>query len=72
MLAHSNQNKENETENYTNHHSIKINSLYSISSNKKSDETKDPWTLKDFNIGKKLGRGKFGCVYLAQEKNHNT
>lgn len=26
------------------------------------------WTLKDFDIGKKLGRGKFGCVYLAREK----
>jgi len=27
-----------------------------------------PWTLKDFDIGKALGRGKFGCVYLAREK----
>jgi len=26
------------------------------------------WTLKDFDIGKRLGRGKFGCVYLAREK----
>jgi serine/threonine protein kinase len=26
------------------------------------------WTLKDFDIGKKLGRGKFGRVYLAREK----
>jgi len=26
------------------------------------------WALKDFEIGKPLGRGKFGCVYLAREK----
>uniref|UniRef100_A0A6U1X1I1 Aurora kinase n=1 Tax=Vannella robusta TaxID=1487602 RepID=A0A6U1X1I1_9EUKA len=29
-------------------------------------ETK--WTLDDFEIGKRLGRGKFGRVYLAREK----
>ena len=26
------------------------------------------WTLRDFEIGKPLGRGKFGCVYLARER----
>ena len=26
------------------------------------------WTLNDFEIGKPLGRGKFGHVYLAREK----
>jgi hypothetical protein len=26
------------------------------------------WTLNDFEIGKPLGRGKFGTVYLAREK----
>lgn len=26
------------------------------------------WTLNDFEIGKRLGRGKFGRVYLAREK----
>lgn len=26
------------------------------------------WTLKDFEIGKPLGKGKFGSVYLAREK----
>lgn len=26
------------------------------------------WTLADFDIGKKLGQGKFGTVYLAREK----
>ncbi|XP_077231809.1 serine/threonine-protein kinase Aurora-3-like isoform X2 [Tasmannia lanceolata] len=28
------------------------------------------WTLQDFEIGKPLGRGKFGRVYLAREKKH--
>lgn len=26
------------------------------------------WTINDFEIGKPLGRGKFGHVYLAREK----
>jgi len=26
------------------------------------------WSLKDFELGKRLGRGKFGKVYLAREK----
>lgn len=26
------------------------------------------WTLRDFEIGKQLGRGKFGDVYLARER----
>lgn len=26
------------------------------------------WILNDFDIGKPLGRGKFGHVYLAREK----
>jgi aurora kinase, other len=26
------------------------------------------WTLNDFEVGKPLGRGKFGTVYLAREK----
>ena len=26
------------------------------------------WSLKDFEIGRSLGRGKFGSVYLAREK----
>ena len=29
----------------------------------------DPPQLSDFDIGKPLGRGKFGNVYLAREKN---
>jgi serine/threonine protein kinase len=26
------------------------------------------WTLNDFDVGKPLGSGKFGSVYLAREK----
>ena len=26
------------------------------------------WSLRDFEIGKPLGRGKFGMVYLARER----
>jgi aurora kinase len=27
-----------------------------------------PWTTKDFDFGRPLGKGKFGSVYLAREK----
>ena len=30
--------------------------------------TERVWKLSDFDIGKPLGRGKFGNVYLAREK----
>lgn len=40
----------------------------SNSSNLKGGEKKTRWTLSDFEIGKPLGRGKFGCVYVAREK----
>ncbi|XP_056631254.1 aurora kinase C-like [Diorhabda sublineata] len=33
-----------------------------------SKEEKHKWTLADFDIGKPLGKGKFGNVYLAREK----
>lgn len=29
---------------------------------------KKKWALDNFEIGKALGKGKFGCVYLAREK----
>lgn len=35
----------------------------------KPDASKKSWSLTDFDIGKPLGRGKFGSVYLAREKN---
>lgn len=30
--------------------------------------SKPRWTIEDFDIGKPLGKGKFGNVYLAREK----
>ncbi|KAG6513746.1 hypothetical protein ZIOFF_024082 [Zingiber officinale] len=34
----------------------------------KASEVEKRWTLNDFDIGKPLGRGKFGHVYLDREK----
>lgn len=39
----------------------------SISINKKAFNPKE-WSLSNFDIGRPLGRGKFGHVYLAREK----
>ncbi len=33
-----------------------------------ADTTRKAWTLEDFDIGRPLGRGKFGNVYLARER----
>ncbi|XP_026469203.1 aurora kinase C [Ctenocephalides felis] len=35
---------------------------------KPADSTKKVWQLSDFDIGKALGRGKFGNVYMARDK----
>ena len=42
------------------------NPVATISAHQAFDCTK--WTIDDFEIGKPLGRGKFGHVYLAREK----
>ncbi|CAG0888253.1 unnamed protein product [Darwinula stevensoni] len=34
----------------------------------KENRQANQWSLKDFEIGRSLGRGKFGSVYLAREK----
>lgn len=34
---------------------------------KAKKEKKLEWTLNDFEVGRSLGRGKFGNVYLARE-----
>ncbi|XP_062060378.1 aurora kinase A isoform X1 [Lepus europaeus] len=40
-----------------------------LTSNQKNEESKKrQWTLEDFDIGRPLGKGKFGNVYLAREK----
>ena len=33
-----------------------------------SRPNKEKWSISDFEIGRPLGRGKFGSVYLAREK----
>jgi hypothetical protein len=41
----------------------------SLSSSSSSEEiTERPWCSKDFSIGKAIGKGKFGNVYLAKVK----
>ncbi len=46
------------------------NGPFSSSSNKNINKTTSSktWSLKDFEIGRPLGRGKFGDVYLARER----
>ncbi|KAI8894062.1 kinase-like domain-containing protein, partial [Globomyces pollinis-pini] len=34
-----------------------------------TQQPKQKWCLEDFDVGRALGRGKFGRVYLAREKN---
>ena len=34
-------------------------------------ETKKQWKVADFNLGRALGKGRFGNVYLAREKKTN-
>lgn len=34
----------------------------------RKDDGQKRWSLADFEVGKPLGRGKFGSVYLAREK----
>ena len=33
-------------------------------------DTSADWNLSRFDIGRPLGKGKFGSVYLAREKKH--
>ncbi|XP_014281934.1 aurora kinase C [Halyomorpha halys] len=35
---------------------------------KEDNESQKKWSLDNFEIGKALGKGKFGCVYVAREK----
>ncbi|CAH0389987.1 unnamed protein product [Bemisia tabaci] len=45
---------------------LKSDAQMGLSSNTNSNEKK--WTLQDFDVGRALGKGKFGNVYLAREK----
>lgn len=41
-------------------------------SNPAVEDTNRPWHIDDFSLGKPLGKGKFGNVYLARQKASNT
>ena len=56
--------KENKNENNKN---INNNEIKNNTTTNNDKETKR-WELKDFEVGKRLGVGKFGHVYLAREK----
>lgn len=45
----------------------KVSSTGASSTNKENQSQKK-WVLSDFDIGRPLGKGKFGNVYLAREK----
>lgn len=50
---------------------VKISKRFFICYQEASDASaavQKRWNLSDFDIGKPLGRGKFGHVYLAREK----
>ncbi|GAB1602060.1 aurora kinase B [Argonauta hians] len=46
----------------------KVGTAASIQQPAADGQPKNKWSLSDFDIGKPLGRGKFGSVYLAREK----
>lgn len=47
---------------------ITLQDEISVKSLPSKDKGFKKWSLKDFEIGKPLGRGKFGDVYLARER----
>eukprot|EP01031_Cornospumella_fuschlensis_P034288 gene34288-41501_t len=51
-----------------NQENLKENVAISPSRALSEKPTPRQWTLRDFEIGKPLGRGKFGDVYLARER----
>lgn len=60
-----NQTSENKTVKVINERNPPQQSSSSLSQESAKRQT---WTLTDFDIGKPLGKGKFGNVYLAREK----
>jgi aurora kinase len=67
--AGSNRHKENQAPTLHNANSTKkTEATTEKSSSSGKNGKKQRWQLSDFDIGKPLGRGKFGCVYLAREK----
>ena len=58
-------------EEYYNNKTNNPGSTKSLGSNPPSPPAR-PWTVADFSIGRALGRGKFGNVYLGKEKRTKT
>lgn len=60
-------NKENDKENrhIKDIHTDKNEDQYNV---KNKNQSEKKWVLTDFDIGRPLGKGKFGNVYLAREK----
>lgn len=46
----------------------KVSSVAATSDANKENQSQKKWVLTDFDIGRPLGKGKFGNVYLAREK----
>jgi serine/threonine protein kinase len=51
--------------------SFEIAGVTSINDMMNADGSLRPWTIQDFTLGKPLGKGKFGNVYLGRH-NHTT
>ncbi|CAI2373301.1 unnamed protein product [Moneuplotes crassus] len=47
---------------------ILFNNILKISKSKEIEEFQHKYTIKDFELGQQLGKGRFGDVYLAREK----
>jgi aurora kinase len=47
---------------------VNSSAMTATGTNSKGSGTPKAWMLKDFEVGKPLGKGKFGHVYLAREK----
>ena len=42
-------------------------SLKSVDTSSRSSNSDRKWTLSNFNLGKRLGNGRFGSVFVASE-----
>ena len=51
---------------------MKSNDTSKSTDNNKQIEKPSSWNLTNFEVGKRLGRGKFGNVYQAREKEHKV
>lgn len=71
LSAHENGHLDKENQQPLNTRTLESESTSSVQKTDKyktDEDKKHTWSLEDFDIGKALGKGKFGCVYLAREK----